>query len=381
MLNRLRQLRKSLYLQSQAAGLERRSVQRGPVVVSGFMSDTRGIGRAARLTADWLERRGHCVIRHDLAPILEGSRPERVDVAGGVWILHVNPPDVYVTLRLCPQLAEAPMWRVGAWVWETSRAPEAWREPAAVVHEIWTPSRHSAAALAPVARRPVSVVPHPLQASSPAPPSVSGAPVGFLALADARSSLTRKNPAGAIEAWKRAFRSPDAGRLLTVKLTVDDAADRRALEASAEGRADIRFLTERLSDGEMDVLLASSDVLVSLHRAEGFGLPIAEAALAGRPSVCTAWSGPCDFLDENCAALVPFELVRVRDPHGVYGPDVGDWAEPRLDAAAAWMRRLAEDAALRLDLGSRARRRVSAYLSEAAEAPFSAGFARAAARG
>ena len=40
---------------------------------------------------------------------------------------------------------------------------------------------------------------------------------------------------------------------------------------------------------EIDSLMHSCDGLVSLHRSEGFGLPIAEAMALGRAVIATPW--------------------------------------------------------------------------------------------
>ena len=58
-------------------------------------------------------------------------------------------------------------------------------------------------------------------------------------------------------------------------------------------------------------LLASCDTYVSLHRSEGFGLTLAEAAVFGKAVIATGYAGPMDFLDEGTSLLVPYRLVPV----------------------------------------------------------------------
>ena len=84
--------------------------------------------------------------------------------------------------------------------------------------------------------------------------------------------------------------------------------------------------------------MAACDVVLSLHRSEGFGLVPAEAMLLGKPVVATDWSGTTEFLDADCAALVPAKMVPARDPRGVFEAPGAVWAEPDGDAAAAWLR-------------------------------------------
>jgi len=96
-------------------------------------------------------------------------------------------------------------------------------------------------------------------------------------------------------------------------------------------------------------------VLVSLHRAEGYGLPIAEAMSLGKAVVATAWSGNLDFMSDADSALVSCRLVDIVDPQGVYSS--GQWAEPDADHAVAALRRLYDDTAWRRAIGEAAARR------------------------
>ena len=79
----------------------------------------------------------------------------------------------------------------------------------------------------------------------------------------------------------------------------------------------------------------------------------------GKPVIATAWSGNMDFMTEQNACLVGYSLVPVQDEtQAAYRPEFAGpdarWAEPRLDEAAHWMRRLAEDREFRERIGKRA---------------------------
>lgn len=50
---------------------------------------------------------------------------------------------------------------------------------------------------------------------------------------------------------------------------------------------------------------------VSFQKGEGFGRPLLEASLSGKPVICTGWSGPLDFLDEELAVLLSGEVKPV----------------------------------------------------------------------
>ncbi len=44
-----------------------------------------------------------------------------------------------------------------------------------------------------------------------------------------------------------------------------------------------------------DGLMALSDIVISTHRSEGFGLICAEAMRLGKPVIATGWSGNLDL--------------------------------------------------------------------------------------
>jgi glycosyltransferase involved in cell wall biosynthesis len=116
---------------------------------------------------------------------------------------------------------------------------------------------------------------------------------------------------------------------------------------------------------EAQALQEVCDSFVSLHRAEGFGLNIAEAMLLKKPVIVTAWSGNMEFTTQANSCLVDAPLVRLTADHGPY-PRGSRWAEPDLDQAAAHMRTLVEDGRLRSRIAARGHETVVAELSPAA---------------
>ena len=339
------------------------------VTVAGLFSSPSGIGEGARLCADALEALGWQVERLDLAPQLGLAipalrRPPDPMLARGPIILHLNPPLFRSGLALIGRRRRRRRMVIGYWAWELEHAPRSWRRAASGLHEVWTPSTFSAAALKPVLDVAVHVVPHPVTTRAAAPARTDfGLPEEaciFLGFASLHSNLARKNPQATIEAYAQAFPARRGDVLLVIKLDGDTVAPdlARALHAQAAACAcPVRFLTEALDQTARDRLIASCDVLISLHRSEGFGLTMAEAMALGRPVVATAWSGNMDFTLSGRAALVRAMLVPVRDPQGFYDPAMR-WAEPDLAEAAAWLQRLAATPALRQRLAEAGARMV-----------------------
>ena len=74
---------------------------------------------------------------------------------------------------------------------------------------------------------------------------------------------------------------------------------------------------------------------------------------AARPVIATAYSGNLEFMTEETAYFVPYELTDI--PYGCapYTPGT-PWAEPDVDAAAAAMRAVVSDRAQARSVGMQA---------------------------
>ena len=171
---------------------------------------------------------------------------------------------------------------IGMWFWEVEGFPEAWSSAFEHVDELWLPTQHIVSAIEPVSPVPVKKITLPVElpAVRPASRAELSLPEGFMFLFsfDHNSVFERKNPLAIIEAYTRAFK-PDDGTVLIIKSINGDSAPehhRRLLEA-AGGRTDIHIVDGYLSSELKNMTMAACDCYVSLHRAEGFGLTMAEA--------------------------------------------------------------------------------------------------------
>ena len=145
----------------------------------------------------------------------------------------------------------------------------------------------------------------------------------------------RKSPSEVLQAYLRAF--PSRGDTVLIMKTSPQAAAaaRQALEgARAHIRSDARVTirAEAWSEAELESLHRRGDCYISLHRGEGWGYPLFEAATRGKPVVATGYAGPLEYLSAEFAELVPFRIAPVRQRYRYYHPTM-HWADP--DAAAA----------------------------------------------
>ncbi len=351
---------------------------RAGIVVGGEISRASGLGEGARLMLAALAGLGVPAWEMECGLLPPGETPRpagrpAAPPAGAPLVLHVNAPLLPAALLRLPRGLLRGRQVVGYWAWELGVVPDVWRHGARFVHEIWAPSHFTAAALEPLAPGRVRVVPHPVAASPPAPSGLGRADFGLpedavvvLVSFSLASSYARKNPEAAIAAHRRAF-GDRADRLLILKVTHADHArdDLDRLRALIAGAPNIRLETRLFPAADSHALTRCVDIVLSLHRSEGFGLVPAEAMLLGRPVVATAWSGTTDFLDATSGVPIGYTLVPAVDPRGVFEAPGAVWAEADVAEAAAALVRLADDAGLRTAIGAAARLAATARLCAA----------------
>lgn len=290
-------------------------------------------------------------------------------------LVHTNPNILNHTPGLLNVGALRSPLRIGYWAWELEAFPQGWDRFFTFYDEIWCPSAFAAQSLLQRSPIPVVAIPHLPDwsrldtayhqrrrrvAAQPAQQK----PVRLLTCFDYWSTTARKNPAAVIAAFQQAFPSEQATPVeLLIKTSSADQFPREhnRLRRSTSHDPRIQWCDQLLEPEAMLLLLASADVLVSLHRAEGFGLVLADAMALGIPVIATGYSGNLEFMPPDSAALVPWELVPIESSTGDY-PRGCQWAEPSLGHAARWMRQLVDQPQLRLQLGERGRRAVQERL-------------------
>lgn len=351
-----------------APGPERVPCAGRSVVIAGVLQAPSGLGQSARLCETALAALGETVSTADLSRRFMASHPgcsassaTRPPVGPGVIVVHVNAPLMALAMFGLGRRVLKDKVVVGYWAWELPSVPASWRRGIRFVHEIWVPSTFVADAVRPIAEgRPIRVVPHPVAIEAPALASTRSeagtAQFTVLVLFNMASGFTRKNPIGAVTAFRRAFGDDPSVRLLIKVINLDiHPPSRQALLDATAGAANIVVDGRTLERTKLLELFAKADVVLSLHRAEGFGLVLAEAMLAGLPVVATNWSGNVDFLNAENGWPIRASLTPARDPQGEYDHAAFDWADPDLDEAAAALRSLRQDPDLRQQLGRQAR--------------------------
>jgi glycosyltransferase involved in cell wall biosynthesis len=354
------------------------------VNVAGYFAMETGVANAARGSLAALAAAGMPTTPYTLASAARTFGPS-AGFDGTPWpltLLHANADE---TPRALAELGEGARLAgpvVGYWFWELAHFPLAYAASFAGLAEVWTASSFAAAAIAGLAPVPVRVVaPHvPEPASDPVERRLLGIgeladdPRRLLILVsfDARSGPERKNPWAAIAALRELLASGvPGGRPVGLVLRVHGAGQAAALVSGLREAArglPVTVDTMPRTTESHAALVAASDVVLSLHRAEGLGMLPIEAAYRGRVVVATDYGGTTDLVDATTGFPVPCRLVPLERDHGPY-PRGAVWADPDIRAAAEALRRIIADpgAAATRALAGQARARALYGLAAASD--------------
>ena len=240
------------------------------VNVSGYLNTESGMGEAARASIRSLEAVGMPVALNNVPSQL---RKRDTSYAGRFGETNPHPFNlVHLNADNMGWFAEGRgrayfrnRYTIGYWFWELAAFREEWVPFFEYVDEVWAASdfvRESFAAWSPV-----PVVRMPLPVVLPAVPdgrtrafrSAASGTV-FLYMFDVSSQTERKNPRGAIDAFRRARFEHDEA-VLVLKFTNAGVRSRSSARPPRAGRRAARAIPRRLheSGGDLRGLLATAD--------------------------------------------------------------------------------------------------------------------------
>ena len=343
-----------------------RRIERRGVNVVGYHHVSSGLGAVARAIHGSLVAAGVPTQAIDIpateSPMLRAAANGPAELFD-TTIVVIAAEALPGLIELRPELRSASDLLIGYFFWELAAAPPTHRYGIELVDEIWASTEFIASAYEHRGR-PVYVysvpLPQPVVAERDALSwrtqlGVTERTFVFLVSFDFFSSVDRKNPFGAIDAFVDAFGSDQSADVRLVVKTINGWLRPDEVSRLMGHVVDTRIVVidEHVPAERLDALIAAADCFVSLHRGEGLGLHLAAAMWLGTPVIASRYSGNLDFMDDRSAALVDVELVPVDDASGAYGTD-GVWASPSRRQAADWMLRLVDDETLAHQLAAAA---------------------------
>ena len=320
----------------------------------GLLRSEIGLSQGAKLYAKAMEegKIPHTLLNLDFMPDLPQNDTRYDDRLVqenkyAINVVHINPLEWRDGCGTFSQKQFDRHYNIIVILWELEKLPKSWTMIFRYVDEVWAPSQFIADAVRKETDKPVTVIPYGME--TPYDESLTRADFGLsdedflvLMMFDSNSYASRKNPGAAIDAFREAYGENPEHVKLVIKINNPKAEDIAFVEEHIGGKAGYTLITERMDKERLNSLIRLCDVFLSMHRAEGFGLVMAEAMSLGTPAVATGWSANTEFMPEEASCPVKYGLVPV---NGGYQLDDGTmmWAEPDVHDAAKYLKRLKED--------------------------------------
>lgn len=262
-----------------------------------------------------------------------------------------NDPAVTIT-NMVPVLWDSyrgPSKNIGYTTFEADSIPANWASKINQYDACWTTSAWNRdVMISSGVRVPIHVVMPIAKISSSLPPSVTSGKFRFFS---SFQWSERKNPSALIRAFCAAFNGSH-----DVQLVIKSHVSANEKESAAiigkeisdivagmklRRPPDIQIVTRIQSSEGVMKLNNSSHAHISMTHGEGWGLPLWEAAISGRPVIATGWSAPAEWLGKDYPFLVRHNMTPVAGVNPKISPffDASmNWAEPHVDDAIDKMR-------------------------------------------
>lgn len=373
---------KMRYLERMIRNYKKESVDRARLLAKeagvNLIGDIRaeiGLGQSMRLLANELELSKYPFGIYDFQLGGHLRREDhswdcrmREDCPYRMNLFHVNPQEVGMAYLYLDKEIWRDRYNIAFWLWELEEFPEEYIETIKFFDEIWTPSEFASSSIRKVTDKPVYTIPYYVLATADekfdrAYFELPEDKFLYLIMYDTNSTMARKNPVGALEAYKRAFPQEEKEVGLVIKVNNATEEDLRIIREQIGEERNVYFITRTLDKIQVNSLIKTVDVFVSLHCAEGFGLVMAEAMLLGTVCVATDWSSNTEFMNREVACMVSYHKAEIESTAGNYKKGCM-WAKADVEEAAGYLRKLYEDRAYYEQLAAAAKRKAEECLGK-----------------
>lgn len=342
--------KKLLHVQLQP--FERVYYKDGVNLIGNIKAET-GLGQSCRLVAAELEQSKlpFSVYQYNQLGLMSNAETRfdkkiTRDLPYNINLIHINPHELGLAYEQLGHKVWDKRYNIGFWLWELEEFPDEWTPCFRCLDEIWTPSEFISKAIRKKTELPVITVPYHVETPIKTEYMRRDFELPddrylFLMMYDRTSSTERKNPEAVIRAYKRAFNKNDKVGLV-IKINNCNEEELQALRVEMQDCANVYFIRRTMDRDHVNSLIKCVDAVVSLHRAEGFGLVLAEAMALGTPTVATNWSSNTEFMTEDTSCLVDCRMVELECDLGFFKKG-NRWADPDIAQAAEYMKRLYQE--------------------------------------
>ncbi|MDO6746306.1 glycosyltransferase family 4 protein [Gilvimarinus sp. 1_MG-2023] len=315
----------------------------------GYLHAESGVGEAARASLRSLKKSDlpYSLVdyRHGNISRMKESVDSHLNKAYyPINLLQVNADQTKITREVLGEGLFKNRYTIGYWYWEMPKFPEFLHFAFSQVDEVWVSTEFNRKSISEFTDKPVNIIPPAIEVNIQRPMTRQALHLPedefiFLHMSDVLSIPQRKNPLGVVEAFLRAFgEKPEVKVRLLIKLSnLEHQAElSESVYTAAKHDHRIQIINKYLDRNTLNNLINNCDCYVSLHRAEGFGLPLAEAMYLGKPVIATNWSGNIDFMNIENSYPVNYKLVTLEEDIGPYHRGQ-IWAEPDVTHASTLM--------------------------------------------
>lgn len=323
--------------------------------------DAAGIGVNGKLLAYSKERADYGTMGPIIAKAIENKAHYKIQ------ILHTTPDEI-------ERLKEPGKYHIAHFFWETDKIPEAFAEGLNQVDEIWTGSQANKEAIERGGvTKPIYIIPQPTETERDWPQKYELPDFDGYLFYSIFEWTDRKNPEALVRAFYDEFHEGENVGLLIKSYFRNFTLNNKKMISNAVGRIKNSFepqvklppifLYLDLMDRQQIMRLhVTGDCYVTPHRGEGWGVPVVEAALAGKPVISTGYGGVNEYFSDGInASILPYKMVPLRGMahSNFYMPDQ-KWAEVDITALRHAMRKAYENPTAAKQMGAAAKDMVTA---------------------
>jgi glycosyltransferase involved in cell wall biosynthesis len=275
-------------------------------------------------------------------------------------LVHAGPVVIHYD---CESVIPSDVWdkryNIFYFIWELELPSPGAEALVNIFDEFWVPSDYAGAALKKITDKPVITIPYAIETKTdPAADrkffNLPEDKTLLLCMYDGGTDRERKNPDSVALAYRKAFPVEDDGVGIVFKIGGASEKTISKIKDDLKGYKNVYFIEERLTQERIYSLMKAVDIFISLPRAEGFGLMMAEAMNLGTPVITTGYSAHTEFMTKDSVCMVGWEYTPLTKQCSLYQPGA-KWAEPDTDEAARHIKMLCENKTLRAEMSRNAK--------------------------